>query len=127
MGAKGGVNYKDENCIAEPKKLLGSNQLSAVIDGAGGPLYAVYPKLMRTGGNIANYGQTASVKGVDFSIAHVLKNIDVRGSTMRSRKEFRDMIKFVNHHKIKPVVSHVWNGSKSKSIDQAIAIMSNSD
>ncbi|GAN08306.1 alcohol dehydrogenase [Mucor ambiguus] len=127
LGAKGGVNYKDENCIADLKKLLGNNQLSAVIDGAGGPLYNSYPKLMRTGGIIANYGQTASVKGVGFSMAHVLKNIDVRGSTMGSRKEFKDMVKFVDHYKIKPVVSRVWNGLNSKSIDEAIAMMSNGD
>ncbi|CEP10409.1 hypothetical protein [Parasitella parasitica] len=127
LGAKGGVNYRDQNCIAELKKLLGSNQLSAVIDGAGGPLYNAYPKLMRTGGIIANYGQTASVKGVGFSMSHVLKNIDVRGSTMGSRKEFRDMVHFVDHHQIKPVVSHVWSGLNNKSLDQAIATMSNGD
>ena len=127
LGAKGGVNYKDENCIAELKKLLGNNQLSAIIDGAGGPLYNVYPKLMRTGGIIANYGQTASVKGVGFSMAHVLKNIDVRGSTMGSRNEFKEMVKFVDHYKIKPVVSHVWDGLNSKTIDQSIAMMSNGD
>jgi D-arabinose 1-dehydrogenase-like Zn-dependent alcohol dehydrogenase len=105
------------------KKLLGKNLLSAVIDGAGGPLYSAYPKVMRTGGIIANYGQTASVKGVGYSMAHVLKNIDIRGSTMGSRHEFREMVKFVEEHKIKPVVSHVWSGLTSESIDQSIAMM----
>lgn len=127
LGAKGGVNYKDENCIADLKKLLGKNLLSAVVDGAGGPLYGAYPKLMRTGGIIANYGQTASVKGVSYSMAHVLKNIDVRGSTMGSREEFRKMVKFVDEKKIKPVVSHVWNGLNSDSIDEAFSTMSNGD
>ncbi|KAI8636764.1 hypothetical protein BD408DRAFT_425620 [Parasitella parasitica] len=127
LGAKGGVNYKDENFIAGLKKLLGSNQLSAIIDGAGGPLYNVYPRLMKTGGIIANYGQTASPKGVGFSMTHVLKNIDMRGSTMGSRKEFKDMVQFVDRYKIKPVVSHVWTGLNNKSIDQAIATMSNGD
>ena len=37
----------------------------------------------------------------------VLKNIDVRGSTMGSRKEFREMIEFVNAQKIRPVISRV--------------------
>jgi D-arabinose 1-dehydrogenase-like Zn-dependent alcohol dehydrogenase len=117
------LNILLENCIAELKKLLGKNLLSAVIDGAGGPLYGSYPKLMRTGGIIANYGQTASVKGVNYSMAHVLKNIEVRGSTMGSRDEFRKMVKFVDEKKIKPVVSHVWNGLNSKSVDQAFSMM----
>lgn len=102
---------------------MGKNLLSAVIDGAGGPLYGVYPKLMRTGGIISNYGQTASVKGVSYSMAHVLKNIDVRGSTMGSREEFRKMVKFVDEKKIKPVVSHVWNGLNSTSVDEAFSMM----
>lgn len=42
-----------------------------------------------------------------FTMAAVLKNIDVRGSTMGSRKEFKDMIEFVNAKKIHPVVSRV--------------------
>lgn len=37
----------------------------------------------------------------------VLKNIDVRGSTMGSRKEFKEMVDFVKANKIYPVVSRV--------------------
>lgn len=37
----------------------------------------------------------------------VLKNIDVRGSTMGSRKEFKEMIEFVKVEKMRPVVSRV--------------------
>lgn len=39
----------------------------------------------------------------------VLKNIDVRGSTMGSRKEFKDMLEFVKQKKIRPIVSRVVN------------------
>jgi D-arabinose 1-dehydrogenase-like Zn-dependent alcohol dehydrogenase len=44
---------------------------------------------------------------MDWSMAAVMKNIDLRGSTMGSRKEFRDMVQFVNEKKIKPIVSKV--------------------
>ncbi|RCI02451.1 hypothetical protein CU098_001382, partial [Rhizopus stolonifer] len=124
LGAKGGVNYKEENCMAQLKKLLGSHLISAVIDGAGGPLCASYPRVMRTGGIIVNYGQTASTQGFPYTMTHVLKNIDVKGSTMGSRKEFRDMVQLVEQHKIKPVVSRVWHGLTAASIDEAIATMS---
>ena len=40
----------------------------------------------------------------------VLNNIELKGSTMGSRKEFKDMIAFVNENKIKPVVSRVVKG-----------------
>jgi len=40
----------------------------------------------------------------------VLNNIELKGSTMGSRKEFKDMVAFVNEKKIKPVVSRVVKG-----------------
>ena len=40
----------------------------------------------------------------------VLKNIELRGSTMGSRKEFADMVQFVNEKNLKPVVSRVVSG-----------------
>mgnify|MGYP002381215840 CR=1 FL=1 len=52
------------------------------------------------------YGMTVSPK-MPFLMQTVLKNIDVRGSTMGSRKEFKDMVDFVKANKIKPVVSRV--------------------
>lgn len=45
-----------------------------------------------------------------FSMAAVLKNIELRGSTMGSRAEFRDMIAFVREHRIRPVISRVVKG-----------------
>lgn len=42
-----------------------------------------------------------------FVMPAVLKNIDVRGSTMGSRKEFKEMVDFVAANKVQPVVSRV--------------------
>ena len=50
------------------------------------------------------YGMTASPKMI-FPMSAVLKNIDVRGSTMGSRKEFKEVVEFVAAHKIHPVIS----------------------
>ncbi|KAI8390812.1 uncharacterized protein BYT42DRAFT_554419 [Radiomyces spectabilis] len=125
LGAEGGINYKDPKCIAELKKMLNGNQISAIIDGAGGPLYTQYPKVMRTGGIIVNYGQTAGVEGVSFTMGHVIKNIDLCGSTMGSRREFQEMVAFVDKHKIKPVVSRVWQGLTNENVAEAIEMMKN--
>jgi D-arabinose 1-dehydrogenase-like Zn-dependent alcohol dehydrogenase len=55
---------------------------------------------------------------MDWVMTAVLKNIDLKGSTMGSRKEFHDMMAFVNEHKIKPVVSRVVKGLDNlKEID----------
>ncbi|KAI8099951.1 uncharacterized protein BX664DRAFT_322481 [Halteromyces radiatus] len=127
LGAKGGVNYKDENCISELKKLLNGNLLSAIIDGAGGPLYEQYPRVMRTGGIIANYGQTVRDPAVHFTALAFIKNIELRGTTMGSRAEFKKMVAFVDAHKIKPIVSQVWQGLTEESVDEAVRTMANGE
>ncbi|KAI8140508.1 hypothetical protein BJV82DRAFT_520015 [Fennellomyces sp. T-0311] len=123
LGAKGGVNYKDPNAGKELKKLLNGNQLAAVVDGSGGALFDQYVRLMKVGGIITQYGQTASPKGVAYNMTAVLKNVDFRGSTMGSRAEFKEMLEFVNKHKIKPIVSHVFQGLTQENIDKAISVL----
>jgi D-arabinose 1-dehydrogenase-like Zn-dependent alcohol dehydrogenase len=52
-----------------------------------------------------------------FSMPAVLANIEVRGSTMGSRKEFADMVQFVREKKIKPIVSRSVHGLDVEKID----------
>lgn len=40
----------------------------------------------------------------------VLKNIDIRGVTMGSRKEFAEMVQIVRDRKLKPVISRSVKG-----------------
>lgn len=61
------------------------------------------------GGVIVSYGMTIGPK-TSVSMAAVLKNIEFRGTTMGSRREFRDMVAFVAEHKLVPVVSRVEAG-----------------
>jgi D-arabinose 1-dehydrogenase-like Zn-dependent alcohol dehydrogenase len=149
MGAKGGVNYKDEGWEKELKKKLPSDRpyFDAVIDGAGGNVISKSLRLLRVrfpsfpcpstfvssillrscgmlisyiqaGGIVVQYGMTVAPK-MDWSMPAVLNNLELRGSTMGSRKEFRDMIAFVNEKKIKPVVSRVVKGiDNMKEIDE---------
>lgn len=52
-----------------------------------------------------------------FLMGAVLKNIDLRGSTMGSRKEFSDMMDFVKSKHIKPVISRVVQGMDVNALD----------
>ncbi|KKY14062.1 putative alcohol dehydrogenase [Diplodia seriata] len=61
------------------------------------------------GGVIVSYGMTLGPK-MPFLMSAVLKNIEVKGSTMGSRLEFKQMVEFVNEKKLKPVVSRVVSG-----------------
>jgi D-arabinose 1-dehydrogenase-like Zn-dependent alcohol dehydrogenase len=50
----------------------------------------------------------------------MLKNIEIRGSTMGSRREFRDMVHFVSESKIRPVVSKVVSGLRDLDAVEAL-------
>ena len=61
-----------------------------------------------------------------FRMQAVLKNIEVKGSTMGSRKEFRDMVNFIKTKKVKPVVSRVVQGFDLEAINGLFEDMKNS-
>ena len=52
-----------------------------------------------------------------YLMSAVLKNLDLRGSTMGSRKEFSDMVEFVKTKNLKPVVSRVIQGLDIEAIN----------
>jgi D-arabinose 1-dehydrogenase-like Zn-dependent alcohol dehydrogenase len=62
---------------------------------------------------------------MDFLMSAVLRNIEVRGSTMGSRKEFAEMIQFVREKKLKPIVSRSIAGLDIEKIDSLFEDMKN--
>jgi D-arabinose 1-dehydrogenase-like Zn-dependent alcohol dehydrogenase len=62
---------------------------------------------------------------MDFLMGAVLRNIEVRGSTMGSRKEFADMVQFVREKKLKPIVSRSVHGLDIAKIDTLFEDMKN--
>ncbi|CAI2166874.1 9341_t:CDS:2 [Funneliformis geosporum] len=111
LGAKGGVNYREDEWPKMLKNLLPNDRpfLDSVIDGAGGEIASQTVKILRPGGIISCYGMT-SVPAIKFPMSAVLKNIELKGSTMGSREEFEKMLNFVKEKKIKPMISGVWQG-----------------
>jgi D-arabinose 1-dehydrogenase-like Zn-dependent alcohol dehydrogenase len=61
-----------------------------------------------------------------FLMQAVMKNIEVKGSTMGSRKEFKDMIDFVRRKEMRPVVSRTVQGIDNiEGIDSLFEDMKN--
>ncbi|KAK5660512.1 hypothetical protein OQA88_13060 [Cercophora sp. LCS_1] len=111
MGAKGGVIYKEEGWEKKLGAMLPRDRpfLDAVVDGAGGDVVAKSVKLLRPGGVIANYGMTTGNK-MDWVAMAFLRNVELKGTSMGSRKEFGDMVEFVRKKGIRPVVSRTVRG-----------------
>lgn len=111
MGAKGGVIYKEKGWEKTLKTMLPKDRqyLDAIVDGAGSDVVDKGARLLKAGGIISQYGMTTGPK-MSWSMGAVLKNVELRGSTMGSRKEFQDMIAFVKEKKLVPIVSKVAHG-----------------
>lgn len=62
---------------------------------------------------------------MDFPVSAVLRNIEIHGSTMGSRKEFADMVQFVRDKKLRPIVSRSVHGLDIAKIDTLFDDMKN--
>lgn len=115
LGAAAGVNYKDADWAKQLQVLLPKDRpyLDAVIDSAGGNITTQLLRLLKHGARVSVYGQTTG-KPHTLGMGEILKNVELRGSTMGSFAEFEAAVAFVDKHKIVPVVHQVFAG-----LDQA--------
>ncbi|KEQ95231.1 hypothetical protein AUEXF2481DRAFT_65663 [Aureobasidium subglaciale EXF-2481] len=111
LGALGGVIYKDEDWNKQLEMMLPSSRpyIDAVIDGAGGDIVVRSVPILKPGGVISSYGMTIAPV-MDWPMQAVLKNIELKGSTLGSRAEFTNMVNFVKEKQIKPVISKIVKG-----------------
>jgi zinc-binding alcohol dehydrogenase/oxidoreductase len=106
LGAKAGYLYSNQDWSKQLIAAYGG--VDVIIDSAGGPGFAQLVKVCNPGARIAIYG--GSLGKITELNPQVLfwKQISILGSTMGSDADFREMIAFVEHHKIVPVIDRVY-------------------
>ena len=72
--------------------------LDAVIDSAGGTVAGNIRRLLKIGGVAVTYGMTTMDQPA-LPMQAVMKNIELKGSTMGSRRECHDTVGFVKRRK----------------------------
>ena len=86
LGAKAGVNYKNDNWAKEIIELSG-DKINTVIDGAGGDTFLKCMDIINYGGRMVCYGSTAG--NVNFPMPRLFwKQLNIFGSTMGSPEDF---------------------------------------
>jgi zinc-binding alcohol dehydrogenase/oxidoreductase len=106
MGVHGTFNYKAENWADEAKNESGGFQL--IIDSAGGDQLNGLLRLLKPAGRLVFYGATLGMPK-NLEVHRFFWNqYTLKGSTMGNDFEFIEMLDFVNHHKIVPVVDSVF-------------------
>jgi len=102
MGALGGVLYTDPEWRKAIGKLTGG--VDVVLDGAPAPSFANYVRAINPGARIVIYGSTAGDKFEITATGIFLKSASIVGSQVGDLQDFREMLAFVEQHKIKPVI-----------------------
>ena len=102
LGARGGVNYTDENW----KKTLGkaAGGIDVVFDGAPATSYPAYGRSLNTGARVVVYGSTG---GMAFQVNGpelFLKNIRIMGTNVGTRDELKAALAFVPEKSIVPAI-----------------------
>jgi zinc-binding alcohol dehydrogenase/oxidoreductase len=101
-GAKGGFNYREAQWHKAARKESGGFNL--IIDSAGGDQMNQLIDLLQPAGSLVFYGATT---GVPAGLAlHKIFWLQARlqGSTMGNDQEFKNMIGFVESHRIEPLM-----------------------
>lgn len=106
LGAKGGWLYSHKDWTDQCLKETGG--IDVVIDGACGPGFPQLIKSMAPGGRLSFYGATAGpVEKLNPQVVF-WKQLSILGSTMGSPNDFFEMVQFVIHHKVAPVIDEVF-------------------
>ena len=106
LGAAGGANYRDADWAESLQKLAG--RFDVIVDSAGGEGFARLIDLTAPGGRIVFFGATTgNPRGLDLRKCF-FRQINVLGTTMGSPADFAGMTRFVETHRITPVVDKVF-------------------
>jgi zinc-binding alcohol dehydrogenase/oxidoreductase len=106
LGAKGGADYRREGWERSLREA--ARGFDVVIDSAGGDGFALLPGLCNPGARIGVYGGTLGpVNGLSPQVIY-WKQLNILGSTMGDRRDFRRMLAFVTEHRLVPVVDTVF-------------------
>ncbi|ABG99671.1 probable alcohol dehydrogenase (plasmid) [Rhodococcus jostii RHA1] len=79
-----------------------------VVDSVGGSVFGSALRALRPGGRVVTFGATTGAD-VPISLRDLFfRQIDIRGTSMGNAHDFRAMLEFVEHHKIRPVIDTVY-------------------
>ena len=105
LGAIGGFDYTTDDWWKAMSKEAGPANL--IIDSAGGQGYQALVTLAAPGGRIVNYGSTAGPPEKLDLFKVFWKQLRIQGTTMGSPEDFASMLKFVEQHRIAPIIHSV--------------------
>jgi NADPH:quinone reductase-like Zn-dependent oxidoreductase len=108
LGADHGINHRQQDFSEAVKSLTANRGVDVVIDCVGGEVWQKSLAALAPGGRLVTCGATAGGEPIDDLTAIISKQLQIYGSTLGSREEFRQLLSFIESAKIKPIIDRVF-------------------
>lgn len=106
------------NSTGNWEESLQGETVDLIIDSIGPATFLKYFDVLKPNGRIVNFGASSGDK-IELPLRALFYNqIDIMGTSMGSREEFNEMIKFIEKYQIKPIIDKVY------SLEEAIRALS---
>jgi NADPH:quinone reductase-like Zn-dependent oxidoreductase len=108
QGADFGVDYRDERWEQQVRDYAGQNGIDLVLDHSGEKTIPAAVRLARAGGRVVFLGVTTG-ENLTIGLRQIyFKQLSLIGTTMGSPREFQALCHFMDLHKVKPEIHHVY-------------------
>jgi NADPH:quinone reductase-like Zn-dependent oxidoreductase len=107
LGADHVIDYRTSDVAAEALAWTGGRGVDHVVETVGGANLNQSLRAVRIGGSIAFIGLLAGLSAPVNTYELVTKNVELHGIETGSAEMYRDMVRFIDAHAIKPVIDHV--------------------
>jgi NADPH:quinone reductase-like Zn-dependent oxidoreductase len=107
MGAHHTLNHAKEDIAKGVGRITGNRGVDVCVDSVGEETWSLSLKSLAKGGRLVTCGATTGALP-KTDVRRVFWNqLSILGSTMGSRSDFRDMLRFVEGKRLKPVIDSV--------------------
>ncbi len=104
LGADHGLNYRTRDFVREIRDVTGKRGVDVVVDCVGGDSWAKSLAALVKGGRLVTCGATTGANPPTDIRRIFWNHLSIFGSTLGSRQEFEQVLRFVEAAKIKPVI-----------------------
>ena len=107
LGAHNGIPYRDTDFAAEVRRLTAKRGVDVVVNCVGGESWARSLAALAKGGRLVSCGAVAGAAPLTDIRRIFWNHLKVLGSTFGTRKEFKQLLNFIERSQIKPIIDRV--------------------
>jgi NADPH:quinone reductase-like Zn-dependent oxidoreductase len=108
FGADEIINYSNQDFAGEVRSLTDKKGVDVVLDNVGAKTWQESLKSLKKGGRLVTCGATTGPNPPEDIQRIFWNQLTIFGSTMGNRREFKEVLQFMDSTKIKPVIDKVF-------------------